>query len=119
MYTTANKQHLYAATPELIKALNLHKSLDLGRPIYLSKTSGPLLGNGIIRANGTHWAHQRKLIAPEFFLHKAKVNFCLYVVVASPCDSFHCVISKAKHAPNQHFDLIQLSLPKSSSFTLL
>ncbi|XP_050213075.1 cytochrome P450 714A1-like [Mercurialis annua] len=72
MYSTANKQHLYVAKPEVLKALNLHKSLDLGRPTYLSSTTQPLLGNGIIRANGPHWAHQRKIIAPEFFLHKAK-----------------------------------------------
>ncbi|KDP21830.1 hypothetical protein JCGZ_00617 [Jatropha curcas] len=72
MYSTMNKQHLYVDHPELIKAMNLHNSLDLGRPRYLSKPMAPLFGNGIIRANGPHWAHQRKLIAPEFFLNKAK-----------------------------------------------
>ncbi|XP_050213076.1 cytochrome P450 714A1-like [Mercurialis annua] len=72
MYSTANKQHLYVAKPDVIKALNLNKSMDLGRPKYLSTTTQPLLGNGVVRANGPHWAHQRKIIAPEFFLHKAK-----------------------------------------------
>ncbi|KAJ9185524.1 hypothetical protein P3X46_005151 [Hevea brasiliensis] len=72
MYSTGNKQHLYIGQPELLKELNLHKSLDLGKPTYLSKSMESMLGDGIIRANGPYWAYQRKLIAPEFFLHKAK-----------------------------------------------
>ncbi|KAF2306581.1 hypothetical protein GH714_019583 [Hevea brasiliensis] len=72
MYSTGNKQHLYIGQPELLKELNLHKSLDLGKPTYLSKSMEPMLGDGIIKANGPYWAYQRKLIAPEFFLHKAK-----------------------------------------------
>ncbi|KDP21832.1 hypothetical protein JCGZ_00619 [Jatropha curcas] len=31
--------------------MNLHKSLDLGKPTYLSKPMEPVIGNGIIRAN--------------------------------------------------------------------
>ncbi|KAK6943329.1 Cytochrome P450 [Dillenia turbinata] len=33
---------------------------------------GPLLGNGIIRANGPHWALQRKLLSPELYPDKVK-----------------------------------------------
>lgn len=72
-YTTGNKQHVYVSQPELMKELNLNKSLDLGRPSYLSKSFEPLLGSdGILRANGQNWAHQRKIIAPEFFMDKIK-----------------------------------------------
>ncbi|KAJ4832520.1 hypothetical protein Tsubulata_900077 [Turnera subulata] len=72
MYSTANKQHLYVGRPELIKELHHHKSLDLGKPAYLAKATEPMLGDGILKANGPYWAHQRKVIAPEFFIHKVK-----------------------------------------------
>ncbi|GLT57795.1 hypothetical protein SLA2020_307440 [Shorea laevis] len=72
MYSTGNKQHLYISRPDLLKELNLHKSLALGRPTYLTAATEPMLGNGVIKANGESWAYQRKLIAPEFFLHKVK-----------------------------------------------
>lgn len=72
MYSTGNKQHLYVSQPEVIKELHLHKSLDLGKASYLAQATEPMLGNGILRANGTYWAHQRKVIAPEFFLQKVK-----------------------------------------------
>lgn len=60
--------------PELIKDINLHTSLDLGRPSYLSKPLMPMLGNGILRANGQLWSFQRNLIVPEFFMSKIKVS---------------------------------------------
>nr|AYM55636.1 cytochrome p450 [Croton stellatopilosus] len=72
LYSIMNQQHLYVGDPELMKAMNLQKSMDLGKPTYNSKSMEPLIGDGIIRANGPYWAHQRKLIAPEFFLNKAK-----------------------------------------------
>lgn len=72
MYSTGTKQHLYVDRPHFIKDFNLHTSLDLGRPSYLTKTLKPMLGNGILRANGQQWAFQRNLIAPEFFLSKIK-----------------------------------------------
>ncbi|KAK4582118.1 hypothetical protein RGQ29_025332 [Quercus rubra] len=72
MYSTGSKQHMYVSEPELLKELGLIKSLDLGRPSYLAGAFQPLLGDGIIRANGSNWAYQRKLIAPEFFLNKVK-----------------------------------------------
>ena len=73
MYSTGSKQHMYVSEPELLRELGLIKSLDLGRPSYLAGAFQPLLGDGIIRANGSNWAYQRKLIAPEFFLNKVKV----------------------------------------------
>ncbi|XP_030925579.1 cytochrome P450 714A1-like isoform X1 [Quercus lobata] len=72
MYSTGSKQHMYVSEPELLRELGLIKSLDLGRPSYLAGAFQPLLGDGIIRANGSNWAYQRKLIAPEFFLNKVK-----------------------------------------------
>ncbi|XP_027338716.1 cytochrome P450 714A1-like [Abrus precatorius] len=72
LYSTGIKQHLYVGIPELIKGIGLHKSLDLGRPSYLTKPLKPMLGEGILRANGVHWTFQRNLLAPEFFLTKIK-----------------------------------------------
>ncbi|KAI9108140.1 hypothetical protein K1719_021013 [Acacia pycnantha] len=72
LYSTGNKQHLYVGDPELVKELNLIRSLDLGKPSYLSKPFKPMLGYGIIRANGHKWSFQRNLIAPQLFLSKIK-----------------------------------------------
>jgi hypothetical protein len=77
MYSTGTKQHLYVGKPELIKFIGLHKSLDLGRPSYLTKTLKPMLGTGILRVNGQDWSFQRNLIAPEFYLSKIKVGWFL------------------------------------------
>ncbi|KAK9001994.1 hypothetical protein V6N11_024687 [Hibiscus sabdariffa] len=38
----------------------------------MTKALQPMLGNGIIRSNGQFWAHQRKIIAPQFFMDKVK-----------------------------------------------
>lgn len=73
MYSTGAKQHLYVSDPKLLRELKLHNSLNLCRPTYLSKPLKPLLGNGLIVANGHEWVYQRKLIAPEFYLDKVKV----------------------------------------------
>ncbi|CAL0299177.1 unnamed protein product [Lupinus luteus] len=72
MYSTGTKQHLYIENSEIIKDMNLHTSLDLGRPSYLTKTLKPMLGSGIFRVNGLQWSFQRNLIGPEFFLSKIK-----------------------------------------------
>ncbi|KAK6162700.1 hypothetical protein DH2020_002541 [Rehmannia glutinosa] len=58
--------------PEMVKELSLYTSLNLGKPLYLSTERGPLLGRGILSSNGPYWAHQRKIIAPEFYLDKVK-----------------------------------------------
>ncbi|KAL8500481.1 hypothetical protein ACS0TY_020180 [Phlomoides rotata] len=56
----------------MIKELSLCTSLNLGKPSYLSTERGPLLGRGILSSNGLYWAHQRKIIAPEFYLDRVK-----------------------------------------------
>ena len=73
-YSTGNKQHLYVNNPELVKEMNQSLTLDLGKPGYVTKRLAPMLGNGILRSNGIVWAQQRKIIAPEFFVDKVKVN---------------------------------------------
>lgn len=77
MYSTGTNQHLYVSDPNLLRELKLLNTLDLGKPTYLGKPLQPLLGDGIIRSNGQHWANQKKIIAPEFFLNKVKVSMCM------------------------------------------
>lgn len=78
MYTYSNgaRQHLYINQAELVKEMNQCGTL-LGKPSYVSKRLKPMLGNGIIRSNGHCWTQQRKIIAPEFFMEKVKVNMTL------------------------------------------
>lgn len=64
---------MYVNQPELVKEMNQSKSLDLGKPSYVTKRLAPMLGNGILRSNGHIWAMQRKIVAPEFFMDKVKV----------------------------------------------
>nr|CAB3490753.1 unnamed protein product [Digitaria exilis] len=58
--------------PDMVKEIANCKSLDLGKPLYQQKELGALLGMGILTSNGDLWAHQRKVIAPEFFMEKVK-----------------------------------------------
>ncbi|OVA20272.1 Cytochrome P450 [Macleaya cordata] len=67
-----NIQVLYVTDSEMLKDIGLCTSLDLGKPSYLQRERGPLLGQGILTANGSIWAHQRKIIAPELFMDKVK-----------------------------------------------
>lgn len=74
VYSTGSIQFLCITDAEMVKEISLCTSLNLGKPSYLSKDRGPLLGLGIISANGPMWAHQKKIIAPELYPDKAKVN---------------------------------------------
>jgi len=67
------KQHLYINQPDLVREMNQCITLVLGKPTYLTKKLEPMLGNGILRANGISWSQQRKLVAAEFFMDKVKV----------------------------------------------
>lgn len=74
MYSTGVIQHVSVSDVEMVKELSL-TSLSLGQPAYkLSKDRKPLLGQGILSSNGPIWSHQRKIIAPEFYSDKVKVN---------------------------------------------
>lgn len=68
MYSSGTIQILCVTDADMVKEI----SLNLGKPSYLSKDHGPLLGQGIFSSNGPYWAHQRKIIAPEFYLNKVK-----------------------------------------------
>ncbi|KAK4488562.1 hypothetical protein RD792_004328 [Penstemon davidsonii] len=72
VYSTGNIQLLCITNLDIIKELSLYTSLNIGKPSYLSTEQGPLLGRGILTSNGPYWAHQRKIIAPEFYLDKVK-----------------------------------------------
>ncbi|CAI0438428.1 unnamed protein product [Linum tenue] len=58
----------------MVKEISHFTSLSLGRPSYLSRDFGPLFGQGIIASSGPTWSHQRKIIAPQFYTDKVKVN---------------------------------------------
>lgn len=60
--------------PELIKDINLHRSLDLGRPTYIKKQLLPMFGDGVFITNGQLWNFQKNLVVPEFFITKIKVS---------------------------------------------
>lgn len=59
---------------EMLKEINLCTSLELGKPSYLTKERGPLLGQGLLSSSGQVWAHERKIIAPELYFNKVKVT---------------------------------------------
>lgn len=72
LYSTGSIQALNITDPDMVKELANCKSLDLGKPAFLQKERGALLGMGILTSNGELWEHQRKVIAP--FMDKVKVN---------------------------------------------
>ncbi|WJZ97390.1 hypothetical protein VitviT2T_015998 [Vitis vinifera] len=82
-FALGNEQLLYVADTKLVKEINLSKTLDLGKPSYLQKDRGPLLGKGLITSNGAVWFHQRKTIAPQLFMDKVKGNLNIMVESAS------------------------------------
>ncbi|CAO2820805.1 unnamed protein product [Amaranthus hypochondriacus] len=71
-YSTGDRQHLYVNHPDLVREMSQSMSLHLGKPTYITKALAPMLGNGILRSNGTLWAQQRKIIAAQFFMDKVK-----------------------------------------------
>ncbi|XP_021762319.1 cytochrome P450 714A1-like [Chenopodium quinoa] len=71
-YSTGNRQHLYVNQPDLVREMSQSMTLHLGKPTYVSKALAPMLGNGILRSNGTLWAQQRKIIGAQFFMDKVK-----------------------------------------------
>ncbi|CAD6258608.1 unnamed protein product [Miscanthus lutarioriparius] len=70
--TGTRSTSLFVRDPDMVRELANCKSLDLGKPRYLQKQLGALLGTGILTANGDLWAHQRKVIASHFFMDKVK-----------------------------------------------
>nr|KYP40612.1 Secologanin synthase [Cajanus cajan] len=79
LFSSGNDQWLMVADIEMVKEIIMYTSLNLGKPTYLSKDLGPLLGQGILASSGQIWAHQRKIIAPELYLDKVKAMVNLIV----------------------------------------
>ncbi|KAF5732847.1 hypothetical protein HS088_TW17G00380 [Tripterygium wilfordii] len=72
IYSNGSIQTLCTTDIDIVKKISLCTSLSLGKPSYLSKDRRPLLGQGILSSSGPIWAHQRRIIAPEFYLDKIK-----------------------------------------------
>ncbi|GFZ13386.1 hypothetical protein Acr_23g0017710 [Actinidia rufa] len=72
MFSLGNIQILHVNQPDMVREITTCTSLDLGKPSYQQKERGALLGQGILTSNGTVWAHQRKIIAPELYMDKVK-----------------------------------------------
>lgn len=73
MFSLGNTQILYVDQPDMVREIATCTSLELGKPSYQQGNLGPLLGQGILTSNGTVWAHQRKILAPELYMEKVKV----------------------------------------------
>ncbi|XP_074333722.1 cytochrome P450 714C2-like [Apium graveolens] len=71
-FALGKTQFLYIGDGELVQEISHCKSLDLGKPSYMHKERGPLLGKGIFTTSGEAWLHQRKTIAPTFYADKVK-----------------------------------------------
>jgi len=77
LYSMGNVPFLHVSHPDIVRDISHCLSLDLGKSTYMKKTHEPLFGHSIVKSNGKAWADQRKIIAPEFFLDKVKVNLLL------------------------------------------
>lgn len=75
IFSLGSIQILWAGDIEMVKDIGLCTSLILGKPSYLVKERGALLGQGIASSSGPLWAHQKKIIAPELYIDKVKVRF--------------------------------------------
>ncbi|MQL91625.1 hypothetical protein Taro_024247 [Colocasia esculenta] len=82
VYSMGNLESLYVSDAGLVREINNCKSLDLGKPAYL--LFKPLFGNGILGSSGSTWAHQKKVIAREFFMDKVKGMVELVVEATKP-----------------------------------
>ncbi|XVF82817.1 hypothetical protein PTKIN_Ptkin16aG0080500 [Pterospermum kingtungense] len=72
MFSMGSKPILYMSSPDLVKEISISTSFDLVRSSVQEVALEPLLGQGIVAANGALWSHQRKILAPEFYKEKVK-----------------------------------------------
>ncbi|KAJ3680949.1 hypothetical protein LUZ60_015438 [Juncus effusus] len=84
IFSTGSTQIVHATDPDFIKSVSHCTAFELGRPDYVRKIRNPLFGEGILMANGELWAHERKIISPEFFMHKIKGMINLINESANP-----------------------------------
>lgn len=78
LFSSGSIQWLNVQDIEMVKEIVMNTSMNLGKPSFISKDNGPLIGQGILSSSGLLWAHQRKIIAPELYLNKVKVSIILY-----------------------------------------
>ena len=75
MFSMGNLQNLYINDPEALKEMSTCTSPDFRRPSFQQKILEPLPGHGIVNSSGAIGAYQRKIIAPELYKDKIKVQF--------------------------------------------
>ncbi|KAH7654135.1 Cytochrome P450 E-class group I protein [Dioscorea alata] len=83
VFTMGNMPIMHVSNSDLVNDIRHCLSIDLGRNTFLKETLKPLLGDGIFKANGETWSHQKRIIAPEFYLNKVKSMLDLMVDSAS------------------------------------
>ncbi|KAH7537003.1 hypothetical protein FEM48_Zijuj03G0045800 [Ziziphus jujuba var. spinosa] len=83
MFSIGNMEFVHINDPEIVKEITLCTSLGFGKPSFPQKLFDPLLGRGVVNANGSEWSQQRKILAPEFFNEKVKGMTKLMVESAS------------------------------------
>ena len=96
LYSTGSIQWLLVTDVEMVKEILLNTSFNLGKPSYLSREMGPLLGQGIVSSSGLIWSHQRKIIAPELYLDKVKVSV-QYTTILCSVEIMYCIEDKRKY----------------------
>ncbi|KAL1125055.1 hypothetical protein V6Z11_A13G017500 [Gossypium hirsutum] len=72
VFSLGNLQILHMNHPNALKELSTSTSLLFGRPSHHHYDA--ILGQGIIASSGHVWAHQRKILAPEFFMDKGMMK---------------------------------------------
>ncbi|RLN11251.1 hypothetical protein C2845_PM09G14140 [Panicum miliaceum] len=58
----------------MVKDMACWTTSELAKPHYLMRSRKPLLGEGILSANGDLWAYEKKILAPKFFMEKVKIE---------------------------------------------
>jgi cytochrome P450 len=52
--------------PDLVRQVLVDETEDYLKPELMQRALGPLLGGGMVTADGPHWRRQRRLVAPLF-----------------------------------------------------
>ncbi|WOG84973.1 hypothetical protein DCAR_0104159 [Daucus carota subsp. sativus] len=77
LFCTGKDTIVYIGDGELVREMSLCKSLNLGKPSYMHKERGPLLGRGLLTTSKEVWVHQRKTIAPTLYVDKNMFSIVL------------------------------------------
>ncbi|MQM07038.1 hypothetical protein Taro_039867 [Colocasia esculenta] len=84
VFSMGNLDILHVNDVGMMREISQCKSLDLAKPTYVKELFKPLFGHGILSSSGSKWAHQRKVIAREFFTDKVKGMVELMVDATKP-----------------------------------